>query len=181
MNIKHFLIDNNIEFDKPQTLSPGEKEYLILRSLNIPSEVITAINSASSQGLYYISGVRNWNKQVLKVDTLICQPSGILNWDFPDMSDTPENNFIIISANEILMNAPAQDSEMCILNLITKYTNAPFNGKAKSVRKADKGGDGLIPPDKSGQRGGSAQNHGADGYNGETYNYPTFYVFYKNT
>lgn len=175
--LKSRLIENKIDFDEIKVGTNITKSGISFKTLNIPVDTIDLIKATYKIDTYTVSGEKNYSEQVLRCKQLIFQPDGNFIWDLSSINTA--NNYIIISADEIVMNAPASIDKLASIKLISPFSKPPFNGVVPKGAKGNHGVNGFNQVNDNGQNGGHG-GHGEQGNIGLTYQYPLVYIFYKS-
>lgn len=169
---------NELGFEyKPVELNIGKNKILELKGMSVTPEMLTLINNAQSIDVYTVSGEKIYEEQVLRCKKLIFQPSGVLVWKLKNLNSSIKD--IIISVDELILNAPANVNETSKLVLFSDYSNAEFLNTAPQGEQGTTGSVGVSPQGETGHSGGNGEA-GFVGKTGVTYQYPVLNIFYKS-
>lgn len=143
-----------------------------LEFVHIPERIIKNIKNAQNLGEFYFDGIKEYHKEVLKANTLICEPNGIFKWFIPNSKE------LIIYVNKLIMKEPNDIGKICKLDFISMYgegAHSAHDGENTSDINAE---DKPTQPEGSGLVGQNAA-HGKEGREGKSFDMPTLYIFYN--
>ena len=138
----------------------------------IPPDIISAIKSAPLRDVVPITDTVNFGNPILRCKSLVFNPKSQLLWSLPGVTNS--GDFVVIAADRLVLNFPAQLTDIAKLKIISNLKTQDLHGQ-----NGNTGPSGWTSGTDDGRSGGVGAP-GETGQNGRTYNYPSIYIFYNS-
>jgi len=170
-SVREILESSFIKLEPKEPKRKASENWFGLDSAMVPPDIIELIKNAPLRDIVPITDTVFFGEPILRCQSLVFNPKGLLNWTFPDVSNN--GNFIAIAANRLVLNFPNQIADISKLKLIPPLQTQDLHGPDGNT-----GHSGWTSGSDDGTSGG-AGSPGETGKNGMTYGYPSIYIFYN--
>lgn len=158
-------------FDVRQQRQDNQTFYVIGKAA-MPSQIVTEVLATPLRDLLTVTGNRSVTEPILRFNEVVFNPKGVLTWSIPDRSN--DGNYVVLAAKKLVLNTPAQLSELARLVVNPHLSSADLKGS--DSRPGPQGWTSGTDDGANGGRGGN----GPTGGNGGAYTFPAIYIVFQS-